>query len=596
MKASKKLLSLLLVVMLLVSAIPFQVFAKTPNENGSITVPVTVKFDGRSYSKSITIPADTDVTLDEDFAMDPANNLVTNATDKVFGAWYSSTSTEPVTNKELSYAWLKDEAPEDYALTLEMNPKTAPATYTATLKAKLDGTEVGSDSKSGITEIELTEALAKSLYSGFDASKHEFKGWEGGLSGKQTLTANATFTAVFETKTTPTKPTLTVKVFVNNVGKADFTRQTDSVTLNKTLYEDIMNAGSLGNVDDYVFNFYDGTAISGTSLNGSTYTLTADRTFTIVIKTKPADPVKKNVTFFVDGKQYAVTECTEGQLPVIPQAPYKANYTFQGWFSAENGAGSKLIANQNWDNNKPVLYYAYFTSNLNPAYDTITVYVQRYVGNVAKGAKEELTIADNQLLRGERILPWLNSKTTEIDSLIDTKYGTDYTWDGYFYDNDSNAKLTSQDQTTNGNKRVFIKIQVAEVKVQLYIHKDKISASPVIKDMHGFRIGDTISKSIDVDPLVKKYYTGSKMTIQGLYTEEDYNDLLKNLTPTAAQDLRVTEAGMEIHVIVKNGTASTADPSNPKTGDYILSTAMTLMVISGLAAAAVYVVGKKRRV
>lgn len=599
MKASKKLLSLLLVVMLLVSAIPFQVFAKTVNPDDSIVVPVVVKFGKNTYDKSITIPADTNVILNETYAMDPATGLVTDPSVKVFNAWYSSTSTEPVTNKELDYAWLKDEAPEDYSLTLVLDPKAppVPTTYTATLKATLDGTEVGSDSKAGITEIELTESLAKSLYTGFDASKHEFKGWANGLTGKQTLTADATFTALFETKKeVPTGHKVTVNVYVNGVKSDPAFEKTGvtSITLGATLYDEIATAKSLDGADyDYVF--YAGHAVTGTAVTGSSYTLDADAVYTIVITTKTPDPVKKNVHFFVDNVEYAVTECTEGQQPNVPEDPYKANYTFQGWYSAENGQGTRLVSGQNWNNSMPTTYYAYFTSNLNPKYDTIRVFVKRYVGNVLKGS-EELAIADNQILRGESVLNWLNSKKDEIDGLVEDKYDGAYTWNPkYFYDNDSNAKLTSQDLVTNGNKSVFIKVYAPQIKVQLYIHKDKVTASPNIKDMDGYRIGDTVTKTA-VDTIVKKYYSGSKMKIDGLYTADDWAELKKGNKPTASADLTVTENGMEIHVLVTNGSATGADPSNPKTGDYILDTAVALMVISGLAAAAVYVVGKKRRV
>lgn len=599
MKASKKLLSLLLVVMLLVSAIPFQVFAKTVNPDGSIVVPVVVKFGKNTYDKSITIPADTSVILDETYAMDPATGLVTDPSVKVFNAWYSSTATEPVTNKELKYAWLKDEAPEDYSLTLVLDPKTpsVPTTYTATLKATLDGTEVGSVSKAGITEIELTESLAKSLYTGFDASKHEFKGWANGLTGKQTLTADATFTALFETKKeVPTGYKVTVNVYVNGVKSDPAFEKTGvtSITLGATLYDEIATAKSLDGADyDYVF--YAGHAVTGTAITNSTYTLSADAVYTIVLTTKTPDPVTKQVHFFVDNVEYAVTDCTEGQQPNVPADPYKANYTFQGWYSAENGQGTRLVSGQNWNNSMPTTYYAYFTSNLNPKYDTIRVFVKRYVGNVLKGS-EELAIADNQILRGESVLNWLNSKKDEIDGLVEDKYDGVYTWNPkYFYDNDSNAKLTSQDLVTNGNKSVFIKVNAPQIKVQLYIHKDKVTASPNIKDMDGYRIGDTVTKTA-VDTIVKKYYSGSKMKIDGLYTADDWAELKKGNKPTASADLTVTENGMEIHVLVTNGSATGADPSNPKTGDYILDTAVALMVISGLAAAAVYVVGKKRRV
>ena len=62
MKASKKLLSLLLVVMLLVSAIPFQVFA------APVDVPVTVVEEDGSHveDKTLNVP-DEGVTLNEEF-------------------------------------------------------------------------------------------------------------------------------------------------------------------------------------------------------------------------------------------------------------------------------------------------------------------------------------------------------------------------------------------------------------------------------------------------------------------------------------------------------------------------------------------------
>lgn len=589
MKASKKLLSLLLVVMLLVSAIPFQAFA------APVDVPVTVMEGETALEMNLTLHVpDEGVTLNRELG----DSLLGASSEYETVCWRSASSgndlplTELLTNATASA--------EGYSIKLVVRRKevvpTTPTTFTATLKATLDGHEVGSSSRSGITEIELTENLAKSLYSDFDASRHVFKGWSGGLSGKQTLTADATFTAVFET-IKPTGYKASIYVYVNGTINLPVYEKTGvtSLTLNKDLYEEIVNAKKLGQVDEFTYTFYEGNATSGTAVTNATYTLSADAVYTVVLTTKTADPVKKDVTFIVDGKQYAVTECTEGQKPSVPEDPYKANYTFRGWYSAENGQGTRLVSGQNWNNSMPTTYYAYFTSNLNPKYDTIRVFVKRYVGNVLKGT-EELTIENNKILRGESVLDWLNSKRDEIDGLVEDKYNGVYTWNPkYFYDNDSNAQLTSQSLQTNGNKSVFIKVNAPQNKVQLYIHVGKVTATPVIKDMNGYRIGDTVTKAA-VDTIVKQNYSGSKMVIQGLYTEADWAALKAGNKPTASGDLTVTEDGMEIHVLVTNATASTADPSNPKTGDYILDTAVALMVISGLAAAAVYVVGKKRRV
>ena len=86
------------------------------------------------------------------------------------------------------------------------------------------------------------------------------------------------------------------------------------------------------------------------------------------------------------------------------------------------------------------------------------------------------------------------------------------------------------------------------------------------------------------------------MKFYGLFTEERWDNLNASIKDDALPKIQVKSNGVEIHVWVYSGSVSNADTSNPKTGDYILDTAVTLMVISGLAAAAVYVAGKKRRV
>ena len=522
MKASKKLLSLLLVVMLLVSAIPFQVFA------AEVDVAVDVEFDGKTYHKTMKVP-DAGVTLSTAYALGNPD-LVSTPSGKTVIGWFNAAG-EDITDTSLT----NEAAQTIGTLTLKLGKATDP-------------------------------------------------------------TPTPTPTPTPDPDPVPTGHKVTVHVYVNGVKSDPAFEKTGvtSITLGATLYDEIATAKSLDGADyDYVF--YAGHAVTGTAVTGSSYTLDADAVYTIVITTKTPDPVKKNVHFFVDNVEYAVTECTEGQQPNVPADPYKANYTFQGWYSSPNGQGTRLISGQNWNNSMPTTYYAYFTYNLNPQYDTIRVFVKRYVGNVLKGT-EELTIENNKILRGESVLDWLNSKRDEIDGLVEDKYNGVYTWNPkYFYDNDSNAQLTSQSLQTNGNKSVFIKVNAPQNKVQLYIHVGKVTATPVIKDMNGYRIGDTVTKAA-VDTIVKQNYSGSKMVIQGLYTEADWAALKAGNKPTASGDLTVTEDGMEIHVLVTNATASTADPSNPKTGDYILDTAVALMVISGLAAAAVYVVGKKRRV
>lgn len=519
MKASKKLLSLLLVVMLLVSAIPFQVFAKTAHEDGSIDVPVVVKVGTNTYNKSITIPADTNVTLDENYAMDPTTGLVTNPSDKVFNAWYSSTATEPVTDKELSYAWLRDEAPENYSLTLVLNPKAppAPTTYTATLKVTLDGTEVASSSESGVagTKVQLTDNKAKGLFTNFNEARHEFKGWKKAdgtsAAAEELVDGNPTFTAVFETITTYD---VTVNVYRKNVFvTSQVVTGKTSVTLDNAFLKDVYADFDAATE---TAQWYRGAVGSTKIATGTVETLSANATYSVNIETT---------------------------VPV----------------STHN----------------------------------ITVYAVKYVGTVNRG------VVSTPLFTAEingtvNVLDYL--ERTDNWSVIESnakKIGKIRTNPTFYTDRALTTKLKNE-TLTDAAKTVYVRVDVEEVKnVLLYVHKgssiDKLTHLDP-KVLHGYEAGDYVTYEAVQSVL------GSKVKFYGLFTEERWDNRNANIKDDQLPKIQVTSNGVEIHVWVYSGSVSNADSTNPKTGDYILDTAVTLMVISGLAAAAVYVVGKKRRV
>lgn len=519
MKASKKLLSLLLVVMLLVSAIPFQVFAKTVNDDGTIVVPVKVEYNGESFDRSFTVAADTDTVLSEDFAMNTSGVVGTPST-KEFAGWFRGGN--EVTNKTITYSWLKDTAPADYALTLKLNPKSdpapdpAPTTYTATLKATLDGTEVGSATRTGITSIDLTEDLAKSLYSGFNASTHEFKGWAGGVSGTQTLTADATFTAVFETIPAPADPTydVTVNVYRKNVFVTSLVvKDKTSVTLNNAFLKDVYADFDAATE---TAQWYRGAVGSTKIATGTVETLSANATYSVNIETT---------------------------VPV----------------STHN----------------------------------ITVYAVKYVGTVNRGVVStplftaEINGTVNVLDYLERTDNWgvIESNASKIG-----KIRTNPT----FYTDRALTTRLKNETLTDAAKTVYVRVDVEEVKnVLLYVHKgssiDKLTHLDP-KVLHGYEAGDYVTYEAVQSVL------GSSVKFYGLFTEERWDNRNANIKDDQLPKIQVTSNGVEIHVWVYSGSVSNADSTNPKTGDYILDTAVTLMVISGLAAAAVYVVGKKRRV
>jgi len=307
------------------------------------------------------------------------------------------------------------------------------------------------------------------------------------------------------------------------------------------------------------------------------------------------EPTTTSVRFIVDGVEYATIIQTEGETAGLPATPYKTGYSFEGWYSKENGEGHRIYNGVTWyDDSYATTYYAYFVSNKVVDNNTIRIFVQAYVGDVLRSTRE---IDSVQLETGENAFNWLYYNKDRIDALIAAAY-PGYDWDPQLYYNYSGTEpLTEQNLTANGTKSICVKIHSeVEANVLLYVHKGSATATPAIYEMRGYVKGDTVSRTA-VETLVKKYYSGSKMTLQGLYNDEAWQDLLESKEPTAANGVYVDSNGtVRIHIILKNASNSTADPSNPKTGDYVLPAALTVMVLSGMAAAAVYVIGKKRRV
>jgi len=300
-----------------------------------------------------------------------------------------------------------------------------------------------------------------------------------------------------------------------------------------------------------------------------------------------------SVRFIVDGVEYATITQTEGATAGLPATPYKTGYNFEGWYSRENGAGHRIYNGVTWyADSYTTTYYAHFVSNKVVDNNTIRIFVQSYVGSTLKATKE---IDSVQLETGENAFNWLYYNKDRIDGLVEAAY-PGYNWDPQlYYDYSGKEPLTEQNLTANGTKSVCIKVySEVEANVLLYVHKGSASATPAIYEMPGYVKGDTVSRTA-VETLVKKYYSGKNMTLQGLYNDEAWQDLLEDKAPTAANGVKVDSNGtIRIHVILKNATAGgTADPTNPKTGDYILPIAMTAMILSGLAAAA-FVCSKKR--
>jgi len=137
---------------------------------------------------------------------------------------------------------------------------------------------------------------------------------------------------------------------------------------------------------------------------------------------------------------------------------------------------------------------------------------------------------------------------------------------------------------------------IYDVVLKIYTNGKTSSAAKTVS-MDNYGIDGKITRD-EVKLCVSKYFKGSNMTYYGLFTAETWNGGKYDAEDGAYSISLDPDAPNYIYVMVKNASAvgsGTADPSNPKTGDSVLPISMTMMALSGMAAAALYFANKKRR-
>lgn len=320
--------------------------------------------------------------------------------------------------------------------------------------------------------------------------------------------------------------------------------------------------------------------------------------------TKPTGEDTYTVKFYADGVVVATYDWAKNEtVPTLPTASKKSGYQFKGWYTGKNANGEKLTKGDKWDGT--TTYYAYYQIDSTGTKDGVSeleVRMKLYTGS--NMTYECRLFVEPKLDDDTYILSWLQKNTSRVREAIYSKVDdSEYEWiDRVFYDNDSEAELTSQDTLADGDKVVFVKVHAlasTETNVQLYIHKynstSKTYSTLKIVDVSGYKTGDTITLT-QMATIVKKSY--SYTSIKGLYTNTAWSQLLNGQTPTASTSLTVSGEGtVKYHVVLNGATAasssSTADTTNPKTGDMIF-VPMMVMMASAAAVAFVYMSSKKR--
>jgi len=141
-----------------------------------------------------------------------------------------------------------------------------------------------------------------------------------------------------------------------------------------------------------------------------------------------------------------------------------------------------------------------------------------------------------------------------------------------------------------------------ETMLKIYINGDTNNVAKIV-DLHEYAKDGWISKD-EVKAVVKKYYTAKDsdgLTFYGLFDAENWKSFVRNKNHDGSKHIEVNQGyDTTVYVMVHNAktyatSSSTADATNPKTGDTI-GMAITMMAVSAAALAAVYVTSKKRAV
>ncbi len=95
----------------------------------------------------------------------------------------------------------------------------------------------------------------------------------------------------------------------------------------------------------------------------------SDRPFIVGNATASVDihavfvPNTYTVTFDFGNAQSTSVQQVYGAALAFPEAPERYNYTFKGWFTAKDGAGERLTADEPFANAGDITYYAFYEKN-----------------------------------------------------------------------------------------------------------------------------------------------------------------------------------------------------------------------------------------
>ena len=218
----------------------------------------------------------------------------------------------------------------------------------------------------------------------------------------------------------------------------------------------------------------------------------------------------------------------------------------------------------------------------------LTVNVNLYTSDVKTGTIHLKTYKN--ISSETKVYNFISDHANEIKSLLPAGY----TWGGNVYDSENNRDAEHMNAKVGNGRTVYINAYSAEDLVLIYVHNSR-SMTPIrIIQMYGKKVGETVTKS-EVKKAVSKYYNINSLS---MYSEQAWEDYVDGKSVQKVDSLKVTSEPFFIDVKISgsatssSSSGSTADSSNPKTGDEIFVPVM-ILGLSASALAVLFYLNKK---
>lgn len=565
----KKLLSLMLVAILLISAVPMAFATETGEEAAPVAAGEPAKFNvclyvGSECKKYVeyTMNAGESTTVDESFAK---SVFAADISGLEFVEWQNTKTNDRGASVDFTY---EDAAAGGY-LVAYFKAATPPETTAPT-----------------------------------NPSTCENHDWdEGKVTKEPTCTAEGekTFTCKKCSKTKTEK----IPMLAHKFGDYTITKPaTCTEEGSKTRKCSVCGTTETVKIDKIAHNYVNGvcTACGAQEAGVTEFTLTFKYLNASGKWIMTTQKVKDGVTFRVP----------------TPDVIHNKEFDYYGNEAAGSWKQNEKMLKQNqdytWRAGDPLTYVAQYKAGMQTE-ATLTVY-----GVYAADGRN-----DNAVLLVQRsgyarnnekyeMYDWLNSTNGKqaIETAItgDGRVGDGrYEWESarkYYTGSDLKTVISKGNMNDGGNRVVYIKLNPtdkAKATVHLYVHLKNSKGEVIDRQdeiilMSNYKVGDYVTLDAAKKAVQTKYNTNSKTTYSKLYDEENWSRKMNGKDPDGEDSVRIDKNATVIHVVLSNATNksnSKADKTNPKTGDNI-DVVFTTMTISAMGLAAVAVLKKRKMI